>query len=366
MCQLLACSPPPFGWLVLKPIRDALDQSAPPGWHVFFPALPAHWTWTCFHSGQVLVAALAPDTPQEPQTSVNLHIRFPTGLDGIDAQPPPTDAQGNSTTQESSLRGLPGPSVSNGGTSVDDAGGHSRRAHISLLGTPPDLQAHSASRIDSTKPSRLGERKPPSLVAQAVLCRVCLALLVLALLCTALDNTLLGATVKCALLFSARAPHNIVGVAGLYLALSCNFVGAVQLSNLPETVNVVCDCASAVSGRIVIETSRPIPTPCRRNLPSEGPPLIDSACSRSPKWALMQDCQPHSGGHLTTLLEEAARCSDHWAFLAATLLETLVEHVSERPHSPIIGTPLSLAAHLPETQVHDLTAVTVDFGTFFS
>ena len=47
------------GWLDLTPIREMLQLRAPTGWHVVFPQLPSHWTWTCLASGQILVVALA-------------------------------------------------------------------------------------------------------------------------------------------------------------------------------------------------------------------------------------------------------------------------------------------------------------------
>ncbi|CAE7870876.1 unnamed protein product, partial [Symbiodinium microadriaticum] len=63
---LLDCRPLMMGWLPvsardswldLEPIRLALNQSAPPGWCVCFPDLPAHWTWVCFHAGKVVKVA---------------------------------------------------------------------------------------------------------------------------------------------------------------------------------------------------------------------------------------------------------------------------------------------------------------------
>ncbi|CAE7906300.1 unnamed protein product [Symbiodinium microadriaticum] len=64
---LLDCRPLLMGWLPvssrarwldLEPIRLALNQSAPPGWRICFPDLPAHWTWVCFHEGTVVRVAL--------------------------------------------------------------------------------------------------------------------------------------------------------------------------------------------------------------------------------------------------------------------------------------------------------------------
>ena len=68
---LLDCRPLLIGWLPvsarahwldLEPIRFALNQSAPPGWCVCFPDLPAHWTWVCFHAGKVIKVAFEEHT----------------------------------------------------------------------------------------------------------------------------------------------------------------------------------------------------------------------------------------------------------------------------------------------------------------
>ena len=65
-----------------------------------------------------------------------------------------------------------------------------------------------------------------------------------------------------------------------------------------------------------------------------------------------------------TLLSEAARADTNWAFLAATLLDTLCEvtyqqqpHPSEGPRHLEPVRPLRLAQHVPAFSVHDLTHV---------
>ncbi|OLP86955.1 hypothetical protein AK812_SmicGene31882 [Symbiodinium microadriaticum] len=49
-------------WLDLTSLADGLNQSAPEGWCVVFPAFPRHWTWIWFSEGQILIAAFAQQT----------------------------------------------------------------------------------------------------------------------------------------------------------------------------------------------------------------------------------------------------------------------------------------------------------------
>ena len=46
-------------WLDLTSLAEGLNQSAPEGWCVVFPAFPRHWTWIWFTEGQILIAAFA-------------------------------------------------------------------------------------------------------------------------------------------------------------------------------------------------------------------------------------------------------------------------------------------------------------------
>ncbi|CAE7307735.1 unnamed protein product [Symbiodinium necroappetens] len=129
--------------------------------------------------------------------------------------------------------------------------------------------------------------------------------------------------------------------------------------------------ALEVEGQAVPLRPRPIPTPCRsasRPTCPEGPDPVKrpvNAPAGSPGSFL------EALGPLSTLLENAAASSDEWAFLAATLLETLVEYDASQgragptttinPHAPSIGQPLALAKMLPTScdgryHRHDPTA----------
>ena len=102
--------------------------------------------------------------------------------------------------------------------------------------------------------------------------------------------------------------------------------------------------------------ARPVPTPCR----TPAPVLEDDM-----RWHLAV---------LDTLLDECVAESDTWAFLAATLLETVQEHlhdlargaqsVGDRPRSehPIGGPTLNLDAHLSSTRHFDVSGVNLRLG----
>ena len=102
---------------------------------------------------------------------------------------------------------------------------------------------------------------------------------------------------------------------------------------------------SWVSARATFAARRPVPTPCRAPC---GPP------------AAIADFLAEA---LVTLLEECAALTDEWAFLAATLLDTLLEHatVSGVLHTRATPTVLRLEHSLPQTtfqaQVLDLQAL---------
>ena len=79
----------------------------------------------------------------------------------------------------------------------------------------------------------------------------------------------------------------------------------------------------------VSEGSRPLPTPCRggpRGLPFGSVP-------EGPAWPRSESDWVNED--LTTLLDDAVKASDEWAFLAATLLDTLVEHFAAQPQESL-------------------------------
>ncbi|CAE7397291.1 unnamed protein product, partial [Symbiodinium microadriaticum] len=121
-------------------------------------------------------------------------------------------------------------------------------------------------------------------------------------------------------------------------------------------------------GKVDTLWRRPVATPCRSRNAALGPLFHqekDGGRHRLPE-PIQEDTAPWREP-LVTLLEESSRRDDNWAFLAATLLDTLLDHfqtIGEQKAPQ--RTPVSLAHHLPTAQIHDLTAVSFDFGVSFA
>ena len=116
--------------------------------------------------------------------------------------------------------------------------------------------------------------------------------------------------------------------------------------------------------------SRPLPTPCRSRMPppTHGRPASTAALVSVPAPG-PSDLDRYLAAEIAegTLLPQAARHSDEWAFLAATLLDTLLEHevgcdCGARTPCCRVGQPIALAQHLPRHSSHDLTQVTFNAG----
>ena len=111
-------------WLDLQLLADGLNQSAPPGWHIVFPAFPKHWTWIWFTSGQILIAAFEP-VPAETAEDAEL-ARQPDhtgeahdGGDDDGDRPTEVPALGISQSLESSRPNTSAPSGGNEPTPAD-------------------------------------------------------------------------------------------------------------------------------------------------------------------------------------------------------------------------------------------------------
>ena len=308
------------GWLNLAPIRDALNRTAPTGWAVVFPSLPDHWTWICFYSGCILVAALAP-VAQATCVTPNL-------------------AQGCSLTTSTGAATRPG-ALENGsqGASVSCLQLYLDGAWLGTLLRglfgPHGLGLLLFCAMRDFSDIALWASGP--LVAPAH-CDISLAYC-LCLLAIVSRRRLLGVLLLGLLLTGAICPVAAVQLPPVHQSehgLHAN-VGL----RIPPLA--VAACSSTVLP--VPGGARPLPTPC----------LSDMV----PRYGLCKedDVLQHCVQNLTTLLEESAQASDHWAFMAATLVETLWEHFAEATlQPPCHRVPLALADHLPAAQVHDLTA----------
>ena len=119
------------------------------------------------------------------------------------------------------------------------------------------------------------------------------------------------------------------------------------------------------------EAARPLPTPCRaRGSPIGAPPPGDIAPQTDGRLPSAPSCETETSGsadpleHCKTLLDISASTSDEWAFLAATLLDTLFERAgihTDDFHVPP-SSVLRLAPLLPAVTSHDLTPVSLHVG----
>ena len=321
-------------WLDLEPVRWTLNQSAPQGWHAIFPGLPAHWTWVCLQPGQVIVAAFAPDDADEPMPEARWYFQSRTDQDPAD-DPPRSD-----TPEDGQATQNPSPRPRGSATPVE---------------SPPA----DNGTVDS--PHR---RLFPVFGLFAAWCAAT-ALVGLVLPSAHLADAPLRTAVACALLFPTGSASHLSCSASLGVVLGGDIVTAMQIPSL--SVDGTCQHTSqAVSAAVGNEILRPVPTPCRwRNHGHELPGVATEGWASSTPATEREDSPSHEA-HLITLLEEAVIDDDTWAFLAATLLETLVEHFIDPPDEVACCHPLSLSKYLPSVPVHDLTAATVDFGSFFA
>ena len=161
-------------------------------------------------------------------------------------------------------------------------------------------------------------------------------------------------------LFASRLGHGLclclLGCAGsrrLWAPMCLGISLALQASEgvtIPPAETIPLDC-SQTGPTSVSAAGRPLPTPCRAlrapcvascrhhfaSAMTAGDPCEGSLSANS--WG--QD-PFHSLHSLQTLLEESAAASTHWAFLAATLLDTLEEHFAESTAEVTLPSPVQV------------------------
>ena len=309
------------GWLDLTPIREMLQLRTPAGWQVIFPQLPSHWTWTCLAPGQIIIASLT-TTPLAQPTLGLAEIHQTAGL----LTDRPLDAEPSSCTTPSPRDPLHDEDY--------DAGNSFRRAVV------PRTRACTKGRWPA------GGRQLCLLFLILGLVGVSYGWWVLALLSGATRGK--GGFVLY-LSVSAMILHHEGTAAGMHL----------RPRHLPcEKVPAWCVAPSADT------LPRPVATPCR-NLRRGNPVDLSWNLGHS----IPQEMPRSHSPRLITLLEECAERSWDWAFLASTLLDTLLEHSQEanRSANPVAHpTVLRLTDHLPPTRTFDLTALSVDLGVHFA
>ena len=281
---LLDCRPLMMGWLPvsarahwldLEPIRSALNQSAPPGWCVCFPDLPAHWTWVCFHAGKVIKVA-------------------------FEEHPGPLFADTTAAT---------GRSVQDRLSDSDqlwssEAGQDSATATATFTLPRDDNTRVSQQRLD-----RRGHRPTPWHVAVAMCLAGALSLIIS-------YGELQISAVACAVILS-------------HYPLSGAFCLAGTLTQVESMQHAALHHAPGMP-----PDRRPLPTPVRagmttdRHVVNRKVPSHDALVATVP-WDECNAVLEADLMHLTTLLEESLAAPGSQAlFLAATLLETLFEHAT--------------------------------------
>ena len=306
------------GWLDLLPVRAMLQLRAPEGWHVIFPQFPRHWTWTTLTSGQIITVSLAVDP------SAGLAHGPEEGLlfgDLTPAPPPRLVSRGLQTPPTAAPSGAPEP----------------RNHHTFTRLVVPRTQSCASDH------------------RTAFLYRTGLFLLFLCL-----AAALYGELSLALFLSVARGRSGLA----LYLGVSLMTLHSdgIAAGMHIQPLGLQHGTASGTTPFLADARPRPIATPCRSNI-SVG--LGESSWQTVTRAPLAGT----SGGppRLVTLLEESAEASWEWAFLASTLLDTLVEHFRDGAAASKCSNSveLRLADHLPSARTYDLTALSVDFGEHF-
>ena len=281
---LLDCRPIMMGWLPvsardswldLEPIRLALNQSAPPGWCVCFPDLPAHWTWVCFHAGKVVKVA------------------FEEHLVPL--------AAGNNAVADDLVQAR----APENGQSLNDAAYTDPAVVPETSPSPRD-----GNRTSSHHADRSSHRTTPWHAAVMM----CLAG---ALSLVASYGGMQISTVACAvILLQYPLPGAVCFAEQITQADSMQHVALYRPLDMPPD-------------------RRPLPTPVRAGMTTirsaEGRKVIspDALTVGVPRDECCDVLDPDLL-HLTTLLEDSLASPGSQAFfLAATLIETLLEHTAE-------------------------------------
>ena len=322
----------PTFWLDLEPIRHALNQSAPAGWRVYFPDLPAHWTWVCFHQGKVVVVAFeeadAQTVSARCDTAGATNPAWPYDFEsyGCALLPVPVEDCIRLTTTD--CRHLP----------LCDHGQHRTQPQI----------AH-----------KLGRPRKWSLMAL-----MCIA--GTAAVCISDLQAVVAFAVCTVMLSPTTLPHMICAVAQLPHVESVRHAPpfsnkcdpAAMRRPLPTPVRTE---RSILTPKGMTNPSRPdSPSPLRQGRPGPtagleflSPDQGVTQKSEVPRATVACTEQLSYGDHrpLITLLEESVASSASEAFfLAATLLDTLLEHIeATRPSASRESTMsrIALLPHLP-------------------
>ncbi|CAE7599718.1 GIP [Symbiodinium sp. CCMP2592] len=186
----------------------------------------------------------------------------------------------------------------------------------------------------------------------------------------AVSSDMLCRFIMCAstLLLRARRPLLLFGVSVLLCSTALPGAAAVQLPPSRTESAVSCSACAVVGHSTAV--GRTIPTPCRGNLvlPSvHVSPLSGADVGGHSICDAVEELEDWDLASLQTLLDRSVAFSARWAFLSATLLDTLLEHfggnLSQSTHMAIpadsstrVPGPLRLTEHLPNAVTFDIAS----------
>ena len=325
-------------WLPLDDIRHRLQDSVPPGWVVFFSAVPDHWDWICFEPGQVLTVELR---------------RGPTGL------APPIAFSDDATDYGADRSSASGDSSSPAGA---DPG------PVMLGAVGEDISPRAGSQDGGGARHVFTTKLLPGLPA---LPWVYLALLALCVVvCVAVRCVLAGIEghmelvgVLVGALFGRRYDGHRLWACVVVLLLVLRPVHSVQIRQ-PSCSARAClsvgdgrDTACVFPGEVGAHAFLRVPRPLFRTSSSvRGDGTLRDPCANHAVASWLQDIPG------PTLLEEAVAFDRGFAFYqCATLLDTLVE-CAVVPWRPVPAAThrapavLSLAQLVPASPFQELVA----------
>ena len=328
-------------WLDLTSLAEGLNQSAPEGWCVVFPAFPSHWTWIWFTEGQILIAAFAlqPNAAEAASQYARENV-----LDASDAgpddegvpvhSPPPTAIEG---IQQDASATAPGSSQHT--PQQDNAMAVQDKLHLARPREAPPVRTPAASDGDLWDAILLG------------------------LFLACYPTELVGGFLVCLFVWASQArglqSHDRIWPVTRIPALLRIPIFIACLSQLASGVQGMQHTGYQLDKQLHhSETRRPVPTPARNAVWSTlGYPC--PAVHYTPA-SHQQSSGPHevselrlvpdskqnlcSIEHLVTLLEDSvARPDDQAFFLAATLLDAVIEYLEElTSHRALPASPQSL------------------------
>ncbi|CAE7773963.1 unnamed protein product [Symbiodinium sp. CCMP2592] len=323
---LVDCRPLLLGWLPLYTngghvnlnfLKASLQPSASEGWEVNLRGIPRHWTWTWLEPGQVIAATLVRRVvPTVPAADVHGEDHG-TSDDNLDGHLPHASAANGQVDHHGT-----GP-----GSEVVDAA--LAPLNTGYVDVPLRTRQHLLWGLLATAVAAL------SMTGLLLLCsRVCVPCSYHHVTGGAGEGT--RGILALAALGTRRRALGFAAISAIALAIELPGVGAV----CPSGVDVVGVSKNKRPDLASTHGPRPLPTPCRSLCHNAGPVTRVSRGSGHGDGPIRSPCPER----LVTLLEESVQCTGGYPFfLAATLVDTLVEHFAVKGHGSRSDGPRALS-----------------------